>query len=270
MIEALAESENSTNFREAIVDVAGYPTFVRRAGSGRPLVFLHGAFFPTAWLPLYDLLAEKAEVIAPLHPGYREGGPPDWLRGFDDLVLHYHDFVDALSLDRIDLVGYDLGGWAAAQFARFYPERVRSLTLIAASGLLVPDAPPFEFLAASADRVRNALFNGDPPASYPAPDPADIDGFVEGYGENGVTARLIWERRYDPRLDRRASQLRMPCLVIAASEDRIVPAAHARRWSQLLVASRTVMLENCGHGLPVQCAAEIASAIQSFLAEVPS
>ena len=129
MIETFAASDNSTTFRESIVDVATYPTIVRRAGSGRPLLYLHGAFFPTAWLPLHDLLSQQAEVIAPLHPGYREGGPPDWLRGFDDLVLHYHDLTDALGVDRFDLVGYDLGGWVAAQFACFYPERVRSLQL---------------------------------------------------------------------------------------------------------------------------------------------
>ena len=270
MAETLTGANNSTTYRESIVDVATYPTVIRRAGSGRPLLFLHGAFFPTTWSPLHDLLAEHAEVIAPLHPGYSEGGPPDWLRGFDDLVLHYHDLTDALGVTRFDLVGYDLGGWVAALFARFYPERVRSLTLIAASGLLVPNAPMLEFLAANPARVSDALFNGEPLPGYAPPGPSDIDRFVDGYGQNGVTARLIWERRYDPRFDRRAPRIMMPSLVIAASEDRIVPAAHARRWADLLGDSRLTMLDQCGHALPVQSAAQVASTIHSFLAEVPS
>ena len=109
-------TETST-YSMSTVDVSGVATLVRRAGRGRPLLFLHGAFFPTRWLPLYDRLAEYADVIAPVHPGYAEGDPPDWVRGFDDLVLHYHDLLNALGVDTVDVVGYDLGGWLAAQFA---------------------------------------------------------------------------------------------------------------------------------------------------------
>jgi pimeloyl-ACP methyl ester carboxylesterase len=256
---------------ETVVDVAGHPTVVRRAGSGRPLLYLHGAFFPTRWLPFHDRLGAHADVIAPLHPGYREGGPPDWLRGFDDLVLHYHDLLDVLDLERVDVVGYDLGGWLAAQLSRFYPERVRSLTLVSASGLRMPDAPMFEFLAADPRRVIDALFNGEPGEhAADLPNPADVGSFVEAYGENGVTARLIWERRYDHRLDRRSLGLRMPSLVITPDDDRVVPVAHAHRWAELLPDSRLVTLAGVGHALVVQAPDELSSAIATFLSEVPA
>jgi pimeloyl-ACP methyl ester carboxylesterase len=252
------------------IDVGGERTSYRRAGEGHPLLFLHGAFFPTSWTRLHGLLADSADLIAPIHPGYVEGAPPDWLRGFDDLVLHYHDLLDAFEVSQVDLVGYDLGGWIAATIACFYPERVRTLTLVASSGLLVPGAPALEFLAADPRRVVDALFNGAPPEDHRVPDPSDIAGFVERYGENGVTARLIWERRYDTRLDRRVSRLAMPVLVIGADDDRIIPAAHARRWASLIPDSRLVMLDGCGHALPLQAADDVAAAITTFLTEVSS
>src|SRR5207249_2017904 len=39
------------------------------------------------------------------------------------------EFIDALKIDRVDLVGNDSGGGIAQIFAALYPERVRSLTL---------------------------------------------------------------------------------------------------------------------------------------------
>ena len=253
---------------ETVIDLFGCPTTVRRRGNGRATLFLHGAFFPTRWPPLLDLLSEHVDLIAPIHPGYREGNPPPWLRGFDDLVLHYHDFMDRLELDQVDLIGYDLGGWLAAEVASFYPERVRSMTLIAASGLRLPDAPMMEFLAAEPKRLVDALFNGKTPDGFELASPADIDGFVESYGENGVTARLIWERRYDTQLDRRVGRLLMPVLVIAATDDRLLPFAHAQRWNELLRNSRLVALEDSSHAMPFQSPNEVAALILGFLAEV--
>jgi pimeloyl-ACP methyl ester carboxylesterase len=253
------------------LDVAGTATSLRRAGAGAPLLFLHGAFFPTAWLPLHDALAAHADVTAPLHPGYAEGGPPAWLRGMDDLAIHYHDLLDALGLEAVDVVGYDLGGWIAAELAAFYPERVRSLTLVAAFGLRVPEAPVLEFLAADPQRVAEALFNGDPgPHAALLADPADIPSFVEAYGHNAVTARLIWERRYDARLERRLQRLQLPAHVIAATDDRVVPLAHGHRWAAALDGARLTELAGAAHASVLHEPEWLAATITSFIAELPA
>lgn len=251
------------------LDLGGEPTTVRRSGQGRTVVFLHGAFFPTAWLPFHRAMAEQFDLVAPVHPGYLEGGPPDWLRGFDDLVLHQRELLDQLDIDRFDLVGFDIGGWMAANLAAFYPDRIRSLTVIAPMGLRLPDAPPMEWMAADPARTVDALFNGDSGEHAGLfPPPSDIQGFVEAYGENGVTARLIWERRYDTRLDRRLGAITAPAHVITPSDDRIVPAAHAERWSELLGA-RLTSLHGVGHALLVQDPSTVADAVVDFVQSVP-
>ena len=252
------------------VPISDYPTSLRRHGSGPHVLFLHGAFFPTQWLPLHDELSRSTDLIVPLHPGYAEGAAPNWLRGFDDLVIHYHDLLDHLELSAVHIVGYDLGGWLAAEFASFYPERVNSLTLIASTGLRLADAPSFEFLAADPNRVTEALFNGNPAEhALDLPNPGDIEGFVDAYGVNGVTARLIWERRYDTSLDRRVGRLRIPSLVITPEEDRIVPIAHAERWAELLSA-KLMRIPNAAHACLVEHPQVIARAITALVTEVES
>ena len=175
-----------------------------------------------------------------------------------------------LDLATVHVVGYDLGGWLAAEFASFYPERVTSLTLIASTGLRLSDAPSFEFLAADPNRVTEALFNGNPAEHVlDLPDPGDITGFVDAYGVNGVTARLIWERRYDTRLDRRVGRLRLPSLVITPEEDRMVPIAHAERWAELLSA-KLVRIPDSGHACIVEQPHTVARAITALVTEVES
>ena len=77
----------------------------RRAGSGEPVLFLHGAGSTRMWLPFYERLSQSVDLIAPEHPGFGDTAFPDWLDGFDDLVLHYRDFLELLSLERVHLVG---------------------------------------------------------------------------------------------------------------------------------------------------------------------
>jgi len=264
-------STNAPTQSDIQLDVQGWPSTVRRSGSGRTVVFLHGAFFPTRWLPFHEQLATRFDLVAPVTPGYLEGGPPAWMLGFDDLVLHHRALLDALDIEQFDLVGYDIGGWMAANFASFYPDRVRSLTAIAPMGLRVPEAPAMEWMAADPQRVVDALFNGEPGDHADLfPPPSDIEGFVGAYGENGVTARLIWERRYDTRLGRRLANIGVPAHVVTPDDDRIIPALHADRWAEILPTSTLTRLAGVGHALLVQDPARVAQEVADFIESVPS
>ena len=57
----------------------------------------------------------------------------------DDLVLHEVDALDALGISRFHAVGHSIGGLVAGSLAAIYPDRVRSLTLIAPAPKLVID-----------------------------------------------------------------------------------------------------------------------------------
>ncbi len=133
----------------------------RRAGSGEPVVFLHGAGSTRMWLPFYERLSQSVDLIAPEHPGFGDTAFPDWLDGFDDLVLHYRDFLELLSLERVHLVGFSLGGWIASELAIFYPERLKSLTLITPAGLHLPEAPRPNLFAMPPEEIPGMLFGDD-------------------------------------------------------------------------------------------------------------
>jgi pimeloyl-ACP methyl ester carboxylesterase len=256
-----------------VLDVQGLPVAYRRKGTGPVTLFLHGAGGTCMWLPFYERLAQSVDLIAPEHPGFGDTPMPDWLDGFDDLVLHYRAFFDALGLDRLHLIGFSLGGWIGADLAIFYPDRVKSLTLITPAGLRMPEAPMTDFMRMPPERIPGLLFN-DAWQDYLEflPDPHDIDAAIRGYGEASTFAKLAWNPRYDYRLDRRLANVQIPALVIEPDEDRLIPNVHCERWVELLPNARLEKVSGgknpTGHGLIMQEPDRAAGVITSFIQEV--
>src|SRR5947208_5623626 len=101
-----------------------------RGGAGHPLLLLHGAGGAGAWLPCMADLAARHHVIVPEHPGFGASDTPDWLDTVPDLASFYLDLLDQLDLTGVDLVGFSLGGWIAAELAVRNTRRLASLTLL--------------------------------------------------------------------------------------------------------------------------------------------
>jgi pimeloyl-ACP methyl ester carboxylesterase len=275
MAEATAATKPwSPHYTEPdVIDVKGLPVAYRRKGSGPPTLFLHGAGGTRMWLPFYERLSESVDFVAPEHPGFGDTPSPDWLDGFDDLVLHYHDLLDTLGLDRVHLIGFSLGGWIGANVAIFYPERIKSLTLITPAGLRMPDAPMTDFMRMPPEQIPDLLFNGATQEYLDfLPDPHDLDAAIRGYGEASTFARLAWNPRYDYRLDRRVPMINAPALVLEPDEDRLIPNAHAKRWAELLPNARLEKVSGeknpTGHGLIMQEPDRAAEVIARFIQEV--
>jgi len=264
--------ESLVDVAPEMVDIAGAPTAIRRAGAGDPLLFLHGAGFCGQWLRFHGALAEHADVIAPDHIGFGDTPMQPWLRGVDDMVLHYDDLVRELGLERFDLVGYSLGGWIAARYATMWPERVRSLTLIVPAGLRLPgtEAPPDLFLM-EPDALVEYLFydktNVDEVFSLPeGVDPIDVA--MAGYEQMSTVARMLWNPRHDRRLPRLLRRVTSPTLLVGAEHDRLLPDANTvGSYEQCLPQSTVQRIPGTGHALVIEQPQAVAQTIIDFIKE---
>jgi pimeloyl-ACP methyl ester carboxylesterase len=105
-----------------------------RAGSGEPLVLIHG-FTATwrCWLPVLGLLVPRFEVIAPTLHGH-DGGPPS-PPGAETLAQatdHFESLLDGLGVGTAHLAGNSLGGALALELAK--RGRARSVVAISPGG----------------------------------------------------------------------------------------------------------------------------------------
>jgi pimeloyl-ACP methyl ester carboxylesterase len=78
------------------------------AGQGSPLVFLHGAG-GASWPPGLDLLCDRFHVYLPEHPGFGDTNRPEWLETVLDMAVYYLDWLAAMGLGQVTLVGQSLG-----------------------------------------------------------------------------------------------------------------------------------------------------------------
>ena len=250
------------------LDVGDVRVAYRRKGSGAPTLYLHGAGMTRMWLPHLEALSERVDVIAPEHPGYGETEMPEWLDGFEDLVIHYDELLNVMGLDRVHLVGYSLGGWLAAEFAAFYPHRLESLTLMVPAGLRIPDKPIPNPVAMMPDAFFDLIFNDKTNMHQVLPDFEDFEEIVHSYGEGATLARLAWDTQYDLKLERRLERVTCPSLVMRAEEDRLICDEMAERYAELLPNSRIETIPGTGHALAVEQPERVGAVIGNFIREV--
>jgi pimeloyl-ACP methyl ester carboxylesterase len=244
-----------------------------RGGTGEPVLFLHAAGGAGTWLPFHGLLASSGfEVIAPDHPGFGKSDEFPEAEAIDDLVFHYLDVLDALGLDRPHVVGGSFGGWIAAELAVYAPHRIGSLTLLSAAGLRLPEHPVTDLFLLPPARLPATLFhNPPPPAPAPPPDASpDLDAIIAAYRETTSLARFSWVPFLnDPKLERRLRRITAPALVVAPSDDRVIPVEHARRYAERIAGAEYSEVPDCGHAMYFEKPEQFASAVTSFLSAHP-
>jgi pimeloyl-ACP methyl ester carboxylesterase len=250
------------------LEVGGLPVAYRRKGTGEPTLYLHGAGMTRMWLPHLEALSEHVDVIAPEHPGYGETEMPDWLDGFEDLVIHYDELLDVLGLDQAHVVGYSLGGWLAAEFASYYPQRLKSLTLMVPAGLRIEGKPVPNPFAMMPDAFFDLIFNDRTNMHQVMPDFESLEEVVHQYGEGATLARIAWTSQYNLKLERRHARVTCPALVLRAEDDRLIPNEAPERYAQLLPNARIATIPGTGHALAVEQPERVGETIGNFIEEV--
>jgi pimeloyl-ACP methyl ester carboxylesterase len=251
---------------QTTIALRGCTIALMRGGKGEPLLVLHGASGAGAWLPFMAQLAEKFDVIVPEHPGYGASDTPDWLDTIHDLAYFYLDFLKALDLKRVHLVGISIGGWIAAELAVRDTGRLASLTLVDAAGIHLPGVAQVDtFLATDEQRIRDFFHDqaraDEMIARVLRPELEDVT-----MKNRIATARLAWQPRgHDPHLAKWLHRIDVPTLLIWGANDRLFPKDYAFAWQKLIPRSQVVIVPECGHVPHVEKPGAFVSALAEFI-----
>jgi len=128
--------EPAGQFEEWQITLHGRRAVYRIAGSGPPVVLIHGMLNSSShWQSVALELAREHTVIAPDLIGHGDSAAP---RGDYSLGAHaasIRDLLAAIGIERATIVGHSLGGGVAMQFFYQFPQRVERLVLISSGGL---------------------------------------------------------------------------------------------------------------------------------------
>jgi len=123
-------------FEEWEIALHGRRVIYRVAGSGPPVVLIHGMLNSSShWQAVAQSLAGDYTVLAPDLIGHGDSAAP---RGDYSLGAHaasIRDLLAAVGVERASIVGHSLGGGVAMQFFYQFPQRVERLALISSGGL---------------------------------------------------------------------------------------------------------------------------------------
>ena len=263
-----------------------------RAGHGGvPVVLLHGwpqTFW--AWRRMVPLLSPMCDVIVPDLPGFGFSSKPE--SGFDKRTIarRLREFVKALGLSRIALVGHDLGGHVAYAYAAQWPEEVSHLAFIESSlpmfgqeeAMDVSKGGSWHFGFNMAGDISEELVRGreylfvdyvmrrDKVGLFDsmAVSEADIQHYASALARPGALRSSFSYYRTLPvdREDNRVwgqTPLSMPVLAVGAQWG--YGAASSQTIRRVASNVEDVLIERCGHYPPEERPAELASAIQDLL-----
>ncbi len=253
------------------------PLFWTEAGTGTPLVLLHGfPFDQSVWQFQQTELSWKFRVITPdlrghgRSPGFT--GPTSIDRLADDVIA----FLDQAQIQEpVILGGLSMGGYIALSLAARYPERLAALLLIdTRAGADSAEAAQNRLNLATridAEQSSQPVVEGFLPRLFaPATyvEQPDIVDKVRMLMQNTSPLTLsTCLRAMADRPDRTAdlARISVPTLVIVGEEDPISPPQEAQEIARSIPRGEVKVIPRAGHLACLENPEAVNAAIHMFL-----
>ena len=224
-----------------------------------------------AWIPI---LARRFRVVRYDMRGHGESDiPPEPYRpSIDRLARDLAEVIDRLNIPKAHIVGASAGGIIAQQFAATYPERARSLSLIATvPGMSHTSTDYSAWVRVAGERGVKALFAEQARERFPADaDPRLIDWFAE----EAARTRLHVLGAFVPYM---ASLDLMPILpkitaptfILAPGDDPLGPPETQQMLVKAIPNARLQVLEDYPHNISSSAPELCAQLVLDFILSLP-
>jgi poly(3-hydroxyoctanoate) depolymerase len=240
----MTHSPETVDSHTFVLSIGGLRIAARSTGSGDPVLLLNGMSRPMDSWALFAGALRDRTVIAFDAPGVGASETPVVPYSMPMLADVAARVLDAVGIQKADVVGYSHGGAVAQQLAVGHPTRVNRLVLLAtACGVgAVPGRP---------SDVTQILLTPNRGTRWPRPDPL------------GLLWQLLAISTWSsiPVL----GCIDVPTLVVCGEHDRAVPPANSRLLAARIPDARIVTIQ-AGHDLQKPgAAAVVAELVEQFL-----
>lgn len=247
-------------------------------GEGEPLALLSGILMSVgSWAPFLPPLVARYRCVLHDMRGQLLSGKPEGDVSLDQHVEDFRALLDHLGVESCHVLGTSYGGEVGMLFAARYPERVRSLVVVASVAHVEP------LLREQTDAWAEAALDG-PGRLYDVMLPDTFSpAFLErnpGLAEAGAQrlARLPAEFfaafaklvRAFQALDARAelSRISCPTLVVSAGDDTLKPPSYGRQIAGAIPGARFALVPGAGHAVILEKPDDVAGLVLDFLGPV--
>ncbi|MEU6669093.1 alpha/beta hydrolase [Streptomyces sp. NPDC046727] len=235
--------------------VSGRPMVAWRISGRRPpVVCVHGAGVSSReFLPFVEALGRHHDAWTVDLPGFGASAGPRHPLGLRALADALDEWLTAVELDHVVLLGGSFGCQVAVDAAVRHPERIAGLVLVGPT----VDPAARGFVRQLLRWMRNA------PQERVSMAALNLADYRDAGGRRVVGA---FAESLRDRIEDKLPHVVMPTLVVRGAQDRMVPQEWAEEATRLLPAGRLAVVENSGHMVPYRQAQALAGLVTDFLA----
>lgn len=244
--------------------------------TGEPLVLVHGfSDSKDSFVDTCRALGRGHRIVLPDLPGFGEASAPlDFtydLPAFAEVVA---GFFEAVGLHGVHAVGSSLGGAVLVQLTLARPSLVRSLSLVSAAGLRMPNPSPLQLRLDAGDNP----FVVDSHEGYeqfmefvlerqpPIPAPIRRHMGEEFMARAELNAKIMDDLlEGDPDLTPRLEEIEADTLLLWGDRDRLIDISAGRVYHDRLPRSRMVIFHGIGHCPQYECPEKTGRYVAQFV-----
>jgi pimeloyl-ACP methyl ester carboxylesterase len=253
------------------IEANGTTISFKRRGEGPLLLLLHGAEADHSMFDAFgEELSQHFTVIAYDQRDSGDTRNPPMPYGLPELTDDAAALIAALGHQRAHIFGTSLGGAIAQVLAVHHPRRVDRLVLastfragVSVASINPAGFPRFAELRAGLPDSLPAFAEYFFPPDYIAKHPEALSIFTGNKRDAGQKQRrgAILAQPIEIAL----SAITAPTLVLAGSEDRLLPPAHTLSLAREIRGARTAVIPGVGHVGTIQDPARVAAEVIAFL-----
>jgi pimeloyl-ACP methyl ester carboxylesterase len=265
----------SAGVRRRSLKIGDHDVVYSEGGKGEPVILVHGfGSSRDSWNRMAGRLTKRYRVIAPDLPGWGESTRID-TESYDyrKQVARLREFITALGLGRVHLIGHSMGGFICSAYAAQYPDEVITLGLIAPHGVTEPQPSDLAqsvaagdnwLVASSMPEFERLLKNVFAKRPYL---PKSVLKMVANLAIAGSakSAKIFAEMQTnEPPLEAMLPQVKAPALIIWGDQDRVLHISGADVFHRSINNSEVLLLPGSGHMPLIENARECATAWLTF------
>jgi 3-oxoadipate enol-lactonase len=268
-VQAASEARPQGEIKRRSVAIDGVTLSILEAGSGDPVIFVHGVVTTSNIFPVYlNAYSPAYRGIAVDLRGYGDSQKPG--SGFTiaqfskDLIA----LADALHIQKPVWVGVSMGGMILQKLALDYPDRVRALVLVSTTDgamILDKDLPTIgnsrDYREVSKTIIAESFPPGTPPSLY-----QPLLDRIPTW--NGTVLREALTSMSHANVHGRLHKITVPTLIVVGAKDDVATPAIARGIREQIAGSQLVEF-NTGHFMMAEDPERFRMVLGDFLRTLP-
>lgn len=232
-----------------IVNIDGMDISYKTAGSGKKLLLLHGwGGCGDSFLPTFNYLSQFFQVYAPDFPGHGESSmPPEGGWNVDDYMKITLGFMDAVGIEKADIIAHSFGGRVSILLASKHPERVGKLLLTGSAGLIPQRTLKYYFKVYKFKLLKKLYMT----FTFGKNKEEKLERFYKKYGsgdyKNSGALRKTFVKVVNQDLRPYLKDIKAPTLLIWGDKDDAAPYYFGQIMEKEIPDAALITFKDAGH-----------------------